>query len=57
MDAKTFTTPRPPLTAPTAEEANLTNLTAIPPWNINSPAKIKKGMASNEKTFIPDIIL
>ena len=57
IEANTFTTPSPPLIAPTADEANLTSLTAIPPWNINSPAKIKNGIASREKTFMPEIIL
>jgi len=53
IDEKTFTTPRPPRTAPTADCAKRTNRIAMPPWNIRSPAKMKNGIAINGKTFTP----
>ena len=33
-----------------------TILSAMPPYNISSPAKMKNGIARNENTFIPHII-
>ena len=44
IDEKTFNTPRPPLTAPTAACAKRTSRMAIPPWNMSSPASMEKGL-------------
>ena len=57
VDATTFASPRPPFQCPTRLRAKLTILSAMPPCNINSPEKMKKGMARNENTFIPDTII
>jgi len=56
IEEKTFTTPNPPRIDPTAAEAKRTSRMAMPPWNINSPAKMKNGIASSEKTFTPAMI-
>ena len=48
MDERTLTMPSPPRTAPTAAEASCTSRMAMPPWNISSPEKMKKGMAISE---------
>jgi len=48
---------RPPGIAPTKDLAKAINLWAIPPWFINSPDKIKKGMASKAKLSNPVAIL
>ena len=57
VDATTFASPRPPFQWPTKLRAKFTILSAIPPCNISSPEKIKKGMARNENTFMPETII
>ena len=57
VQANTLAMPNPPFQWPTRLRANVTILSAIPPWSINSPEKMKKGMARNENTFIPEIIV
>ncbi len=56
VHASTFAMPRPPRTWPTRFLASATILSAMPPWSISSPLKMKNGIARNEKMFIPDII-
>ena len=56
MEEKTLTIPSPPRRAPTAAEAKRTRRMAMPPWNISSPAKMKKGIAIREKTLMPEMI-
>ncbi len=56
IEEKTLTIPSPPRMAPTAAEAKRTSRTAIPPWNISSPAKMKNGIARSEKIEIPEMI-
>jgi hypothetical protein len=56
VQATTLDMPRPPRMWPTMLLAAVTILSAIPPWSINSPLRMKNGMARNEKMFIPDII-
>jgi len=51
IDANTATAPNPPRTQPTSTLAKLINLFAIPPVVIIFPARIKKGIAINEKEF------
>jgi len=53
MLERTFTWARPPLIRPTMTFANLMSLLEIPPWDIISPAKIKKGIAIREKECMP----
>jgi len=48
--------PRPPRTWPTIAFAKSTILSAMPPYIINSPAKMKNGIARNENTFMPEVI-
>ena len=54
MDEATLTTPSPPRDLPTAEAARRTSRAAMPPCIISSPAKMKKGIASSEKTEMPE---
>ena len=51
--AKTFTCAKPPRTFPTKELENLIRRWLIPPSPMISPAKMKKGIANNEKELIP----
>ena len=53
---KTLTIASPPRTAPTAAEAKRTSRMAMPPCSISSPAKMKNGIASSEKTLMPEMI-
>src|SRR5471030_2011542 len=48
VDATTLARPRPPFQWPTRLRAKLTILSAMPPCSINSPEKMKKGMARKE---------
>ncbi len=54
IEEKTFTAPRPPRTLPTAAAASRTSRAAMPPCSISSPAKMKNGIASSEKTETPE---
>jgi hypothetical protein len=56
VQATTLLIPRPPRMWPTSDLAKTTILSAMPPYSISSPAKMKKGMARNENTFIPEVI-
>jgi hypothetical protein len=49
-----FTCPSPPRRCPTIAAASATNLSAMPPRIIRSPAKMKNGIASMENTFMPE---
>jgi hypothetical protein len=49
----TFTWASPPLIRPTITFENLMSLVEIPPWDMISPARIKKGIAIREKEWIP----
>ena len=57
VDATTLARPRPPFQWPTRLRAKSTILSAIPPCSINSPEKMKNGIARNEKTFMPETII
>ncbi|MNK24020.1 hypothetical protein D3C87_423220 [compost metagenome] len=48
--------PNPPRTWPTNDFANATMRSAMPPYSISSPVKMKKGMARNENAFMPEVI-
>ncbi|MNT27598.1 hypothetical protein D3C72_1632350 [compost metagenome] len=56
VQATTFDMPRPPRTWPISARAKLTIRSAMPPYSISSPAKMKKGMARKEKTLMPAVI-
>ena len=54
VEATTFTWPSPPRRCPTRLAAMPMSRSAMPPRIIRSPAKMKKGMASMEKAFMPE---
>ncbi|MNI23012.1 hypothetical protein D3C73_765810 [compost metagenome] len=56
VQATTLDMPKPPRTCPTSDLAKLTMRSAMPPYSINSPVKMKKGMARNENAFMPEVI-
>ena len=47
------TLPRPPRICPTSTRASVTSRCEMPPVSINSPARMKNGMASSEKLSMP----
>src|SRR5450432_1619040 len=55
--ATTLASPRPPFQCPTRLRAKSRILSAMPPCSISSPEKMKKGIARNEKTFMPETII
>src|SRR6516165_6123585 len=55
--ATTLASPRPPRQWPTRLRAKFRILSAMPPCSISSPEKMKKGIARNENTFIPETII
>jgi hypothetical protein len=52
----TLLMPRPPRTCPTRLLAKRTMRSAMPPYSISSPAKMKNGIARNENTCMPPTI-
>ena len=56
VDARMFTSDRPPCTNPTMTPAKATKRRAMPPSAMMAPAKTKKGMASSENLFTPAAI-
>ncbi len=57
VEAITLARPRPPFQWPTRLRAKATILSAMPPCNINSPEKMKNGIARKENTFMPETII
>ena len=56
VQASTLLMPRPPRTWPATLLAKLTMRSAMPPYIMISPAKMKNGIARNENGFMPEII-
>ena len=56
VEAKMFTTARPPRIQPTSTLARLIRRTAIPPSAMIAPASTKNGIASSEKSSVPSEI-
>ena len=56
VQASTLLMPRPPRTWPATLLAKSTILSAMPPYIMISPAKMKNGIARNENGFMPEII-
>ena len=53
VDARMFTTDRPPRTKPTRTLAKATRRRDMPPSAISAPARTKNGIASSENLFTP----
>ena len=56
VQASTLLMPRPPRTWPASALAKATMRSAMPPYIMISPAKMKNGIARNENGFMPEII-
>ena len=54
VEATTLTCPKPPRKWPTRDDASAINLSDMPPRNINSPAKMKSGIARSEILLKPE---